>query len=180
MSSPGSRDDRPRTPDPDTGLSAARHVRYGIHLFRPADSDIENVNVHAFRKETEKSSGRKPVDADIVVGSRQQPRAASLRQSQRASNEMGLIKNKYIGRTFIQPSQEMRDKVCDEAFAGSEHRLRLNRAGVFDRAGYHLLRIVDAGRLAPGGALGIASPMIKNFVSTGWICLYTRNCCAFL
>ena len=24
--------------------------------------------------------------------------------------EMGLIKNKYIGRTFIQPSQEMRDK----------------------------------------------------------------------
>ena len=74
-----------------------------IYFSRP-DSDIESVNVHAFRKE----SGRllwhsAPADADIVVGVPDSSLSAAMGYSEESGipYEMGLIKNKYIGRTFI-------------------------------------------------------------------------------
>lgn len=83
-----------------------------IYFARP-DSDIEGCNVHAFRRE----SGRilweeSPVEADIVVGVPDSSLSAAIGYAEASGipYEMGLIKNKYIGRTFIQPSQEMREK----------------------------------------------------------------------
>ncbi|HJA98449.1 MAG TPA: amidophosphoribosyltransferase [Candidatus Alistipes avicola] len=83
-----------------------------IYFARP-DSDIEGCNVHAFRKE----SGRllyheAPVEADIVVGVPDSSLSAAMGYAEESGipYEMGLIKNKYIGRTFIQPSQDMREK----------------------------------------------------------------------
>ncbi len=83
-----------------------------IYFARP-DSDIEGCNVHAFRKE----SGRilweeAPVEADIVVGVPDSSLSAAMGYAEASGlpYEMGLIKNKYIGRTFIQPSQAMREK----------------------------------------------------------------------
>lgn len=83
-----------------------------IYFARP-DSDIEGCNVHAFRK----VSGRllyeeSPVDADIVVGVPDSSLSAAMGYAEASGlpYEMGLIKNKYIGRTFIQPSQELREK----------------------------------------------------------------------
>lgn len=83
-----------------------------IYFARP-DSDIEGCNVHAYRKE----SGRllfqeAPVDADIVVGVPDSSLSAAMGYAEASGlpYEMGLIKNKYIGRTFIQPSQELREK----------------------------------------------------------------------
>ena len=83
-----------------------------IYFARP-DSDIEGCNVHAFRRE----SGRilweeAPVDADIVVGVPDSSLSAAIGYAEASGipYEMGLIKNKSIGRTFIQPSQEMREK----------------------------------------------------------------------
>lgn len=83
-----------------------------IYFARP-DSDIENVNVHAFRKE----SGRllyqeAPVEADIVVGVPDSSLSAAIGFAEESGipYEIGLIKNKYIGRTFIAPSQSMREK----------------------------------------------------------------------
>ncbi len=83
-----------------------------IYFSRP-DSDIERCNVHSFRKE----SGRllfeeAPAEADIVVGVPDSSLSAAMGYSEAGGlpYEMGLIKNKYIGRTFIQPSQEMREK----------------------------------------------------------------------
>ncbi len=83
-----------------------------IYFARP-DSDIEGCNVHAFRKE----SGRilweqSPVEADIVVGVPDSSLSAAMGYAEASGlpYEMGLIKNKYIGRTFIQPSQAMREK----------------------------------------------------------------------
>lgn len=82
-----------------------------IYFARP-DSDIEGCNVHAYRKESGRLLfGEAPAEADIVVGvpdSRTAPRG--LCRGERLPYEMGLIKNKYIGRTFIQPSQELREK----------------------------------------------------------------------
>ena len=83
-----------------------------IYFARP-DSDIDGCNVHAYRKE----SGRllfkeSPADADIVVGVPDSSLSAAMGYAEASGlpYEMGLIKNKYIGRTFIQPSQELREK----------------------------------------------------------------------
>ena len=83
-----------------------------IYFSRP-DSDIESMNVHSFRKETGKLLFRdSPAEADIVVGVPDSSLSAAMGYAEASGlpYEMGLIKNKYIGRTFIQPSQEMRDK----------------------------------------------------------------------
>ena len=83
-----------------------------IYFARP-DSDIERCNVHAFRKR----SGRllwqeSPADADVVVGVPDSSLSAAMGFAEASGipYEMGLIKNRYIGRTFIQPSQAMREK----------------------------------------------------------------------
>lgn len=83
-----------------------------IYFARP-DSDIEGCNVHAYRKE----SGRllwqeSPAEADIVVGVPDSSLSAAMGYAEASGlpYEMGLIKNKYIGRTFIQPTQELREK----------------------------------------------------------------------
>ena len=50
--------------------------------------------------------------SDIVVGVPDSSLSAAMGYAEASGlpYEMGLIKNKYIGRTFIQPSQAMRDK----------------------------------------------------------------------
>lgn len=83
-----------------------------IYFARP-DSDIENVNVHAFRKESGKLLYKQnPIDADIVIGVPDSSLSAAIGYAEASgiSYEMGLIKNKYIGRTFIEPSQALREK----------------------------------------------------------------------
>lgn len=83
-----------------------------IYFSRP-DSDIEGRNVHAFRKDSGKLLAREShVDADIVIGVPDSSLSAAIGYSEetKVPYELGLIKNKYVGRTFIQPSQEMREK----------------------------------------------------------------------
>jgi len=82
-----------------------------IYFSRP-DSDLEGCNVHSYRKE----SGRKlweeaPADADIVIGVPDSSLSAAMGYSEASGipYEMGLIKSKYVGRTFIMPSQELRE-----------------------------------------------------------------------
>ena len=83
-----------------------------IYFARP-DSDIDGCNVHAFRKESGRRLWREaPADADIVVGVPDSSLSAAMGYAEASGlpYEMGLIKNKYIGRTFIQPSQSLREK----------------------------------------------------------------------
>ena len=83
-----------------------------IYLARP-DSDIEGCNVHAYRKESGKLLFEEaPADADIVVGVPDSSLSAAMGYAEASGlpYEMGLIKNKYIGRTFIQPTQALREK----------------------------------------------------------------------
>ncbi len=83
-----------------------------IYFSRP-DSDIEGVNVHASRKEMGRILFEEaPVDADVVVFVPDSSTSAALGYSEASGIplEMGLIKNRYVGRTFIQPSQELREK----------------------------------------------------------------------
>lgn len=83
-----------------------------VYFARP-DSDIEGLNVHAFRKESGKILYKEcPTEADIVIGVPDSSLSAAIGYSEESGipYEMGLIKNKYVGRTFIQPSQELREK----------------------------------------------------------------------
>lgn len=83
-----------------------------IYFSRP-DSNIERVNVHAFRKLTGRYLYEEaPVDADIVVGVPDSSLSAATGYAEASGLpcEMGLLKNKYIARTFIQPSQALREK----------------------------------------------------------------------
>ncbi len=81
-----------------------------IYFARP-DSDIEGINVHSYRVESGKILFREnPVEADLVFGVPDSGISGAIGYS-RASGlplEMGLIKNFYTGRTFIQPNQNLR------------------------------------------------------------------------
>ena len=83
-----------------------------IYFARP-DSDIEGCNVHTFRKRSGKMLYEEhPVEADIVVPVPDSSLSAASGYSEASGipYEMGLIKSKYVGRTFIQPTQALRDK----------------------------------------------------------------------
>ncbi len=83
-----------------------------IYYARP-DSDIEGCNVHSYRKESGRRLYREcPADADIVVGVPDSSLSAAMGYAEESGipYEMGLIKNKYIGRTFIEPTQDMRER----------------------------------------------------------------------
>lgn len=83
-----------------------------IYFSRP-DSDLDGCNVHNYRKESGKILWEEsPCEADIVVGVPDSSLSAAMGYAEASGlpYEMGLIKNKYVGRTFIQPSQSMREK----------------------------------------------------------------------
>lgn len=103
------------------GLRSQHYSQYKRHLmcameyiyFARPDSDIEGCNVHSYRKESGRLLWQEaPADVDIVIGVPDSSLSAASGYSEASGipYEMGLIKNKYIGRTFIQPSQEMREK----------------------------------------------------------------------
>ncbi|GGJ09830.1 amidophosphoribosyltransferase [Alicyclobacillus cellulosilyticus] len=82
-----------------------------IYFARP-DSDIDGWNVHAIRKQLGRILARKhPAQGDIVIGVPDSSisAAAGFAEASGIPLEMGLVKNRYIARTFIQPSQELRD-----------------------------------------------------------------------
>ena len=83
-----------------------------IYFARP-DSDIDGCNVHTFRKESGKLLHKEsPVEADIVIGVPDSSLSAAIGYAEASGipYEMGLVKSKYVARTFIQPSQSMREK----------------------------------------------------------------------
>jgi amidophosphoribosyltransferase len=82
-----------------------------IYFARP-DSDIYGLNVHSARKALGRQLARKaPVEADLVTGVPDSSLSAGSGFAEEAGipYEMGLVKNRYIGRTFISPEQSMRE-----------------------------------------------------------------------
>jgi len=82
-----------------------------MYLARP-DSDLQGRNVHLVRKEMGRRLARQaPVEADVVVGVPDSGISAAVGYAEEAAvpYELGLIKNRYVGRTFIQPTQTLRE-----------------------------------------------------------------------
>ena len=81
-----------------------------IYFARP-DSDIEGVNVHSYRQQAGRILFREsPVQADMVFGVPDSGISGAIGYSRESGLllETGLIKNFYVGRTFIQPTQDLR------------------------------------------------------------------------
>jgi amidophosphoribosyltransferase len=82
-----------------------------IYFARP-DSQLEGVNMHAVRKAMGRELAKEsPVEADIVIGVPDSSISAATGYAEEAEipYEVGLIKNRYIARTFILPSQLRRE-----------------------------------------------------------------------
>lgn len=83
-----------------------------IYFARP-DSNIQGINVHTARKRMGAQLAREFKEtADIVVGVPNSSLSAAMGFAEESGlpNEMGLIKNQYTQRTFIQPTQELREQ----------------------------------------------------------------------
>jgi amidophosphoribosyltransferase len=83
-----------------------------IYFSRP-DSNIHGINVHAARKNLGKQLAKEvPIQADVVTGVPDSSISAAIGYAEESGipYEMGLIKNRYVGRTFIQPSQSLREQ----------------------------------------------------------------------
>ena len=82
-----------------------------IYFARP-DSVIEGTCVHEARLQAGRFLAQEhPVEADVVIGAPDSGLDAALGYAQESGIPYGIgfIKNKYIGRTFISPTQTMRE-----------------------------------------------------------------------
>lgn len=83
-----------------------------IYFARP-DSTIDGISVYEARVE---AGGHlyheSPVEADLVIGVPDSgiPAAVGYAKASGIPYGIGLIKNKYVGRTFIAPNQKMRER----------------------------------------------------------------------
>ncbi|GAB4323628.1 MAG: amidophosphoribosyltransferase [Dehalococcoidia bacterium] len=105
-----------------------------IYFARP-DSRIDGTLIYAAREELGARLAREhPADADIVIGVPDSAIPAAIgyaRQSGLPYRE-GLIKNRYVGRTFIQPDQRIRDAGVHLKFNALSEVLRGKRVVVVD------------------------------------------------
>ena len=83
-----------------------------IYFARP-DSEVDGISVHSVRKELGRQLCREShVESDIVVGVPDSGLAAAIGYAEESGlpYELGMMKNRYVGRTFIQPNQALRQR----------------------------------------------------------------------
>lgn len=81
-----------------------------IYFARP-DSVMDGVSIHGSRIQAGRLLARQhPVDADIVIGVPDSGLDAAIGYARESGIEygMGFVRNNYVGRTFIKPTQEQR------------------------------------------------------------------------
>ena len=97
------------TEDTQVAIAAMEYVYFA----RP-DSNIAGINVHSARKRTGRTLAKEQPtpDADMVIGVPNSSLSAASGYAEESGlpYEMGLIKNQYVARTFIQPTQELREQ----------------------------------------------------------------------
>ena len=117
-----------------------------IYFARP-DSRIDGVSVHAARIRAGSVLAKThPVDADIVIGVPDSGLDAALGFSQESGIPygIGLIKNKYIGRTFISPGQNARLDQVKIKLSAIEESVRGKRVVLIDDS---IVRGTTSGRI---------------------------------
>ncbi|MBO4414297.1 MAG: amidophosphoribosyltransferase, partial [Clostridia bacterium] len=92
------------------GTAEAKHCVFEYIYFARPDSVLDGVAVHGARVKAGKILAQTyPVDADIVIGVPDSGLDAALGYAEASGIPygIGLIKNKYVGRTFIDPDGRM-------------------------------------------------------------------------
>ena len=105
-------DDGCRTLGSSDGSGQSLCIFEYIYFARP-DSSLGDVELHGARvRMGELLAEEAPVDADIVmpIPDSGTPAAIGFARASGIPFMEGLIKNRYVGRTFIQPAQAMRDQ----------------------------------------------------------------------
>lgn len=105
----------------ETGVKSIRYAENNkvapcsfehIYFARP-DSIIDGINVYEARVKAGRLLAKQmKIEADIVIGVPDSgiPAAIGYAEESGIPYAMGLIKNKYIGRTFIKPTQALREQ----------------------------------------------------------------------
>jgi len=89
-----------------------KHCIFEYVYFARPDSQVFGQSVYKTRKAMGKELAKiEPIEADVVipVPDGGVPSAIGYAQESGIPYEMGIMRNHYIGRTFIEPTQEMRD-----------------------------------------------------------------------
>ena len=139
-----------------------------VYFARP-DSIVDGVSVYEFRRKCGmKLASQRKINADVVMAVPDSgiPAAIGYAEASGIPYGEGLIKNKYMGRTFILPEQAMRDDAVRIKLATIKHNIEGRRLIIIDDSivrGTTLRRIV--GHLRDAGAKEIhvcsASPEVK-------------------
>ena len=117
-----------------------------IYFARP-DSVIDEVSVHASRLCAGKILAKThPVEADVVIGVPDSGLDAALGYSQESGIPygIGMIKNKYIGRTFIAPGQSTRLDQVKIKLSAIEETVKGKRVVLIDDS---IVRGTTSGRI---------------------------------
>lgn len=97
-------------------VAYAQHTKHAVCSFeyiyfaRP-DSNINGINVHQARRQLGiQLATEHPADADLVLGVPDSSISSAIGYAEALGipYELGLVKNRYVGRTFIRPNQKTR------------------------------------------------------------------------
>lgn len=159
-----------REPVKRSGQRPALCIFEYVYFARP-DSRIDGQTVHLVRQRFgRKLAEESPVDADVVIGVPDSSLAAAMAYAQVLGIPYteGLIKNRYIGRTFIQPSQRMRKNQVRLKFNALRDNLQGRRVVLVDDSivrGTTMGPLVNLVREAGGAAevhVRVASPPVRH------------------
>ena len=83
-----------------------------IYFARP-DSKLDGKSIYLLRREAGRNLAKEcPAKGDIVISAPDSGTVAAIGYAEESGipYDEGLIKNRYVGRTFIQPTQELREQ----------------------------------------------------------------------
>ena len=186
-----------RSMKPDFGDKKKALCIFEYIYFARSDSFIDGVSVYEARKQAGRILARKyPVEADMVVGVPESGIDAAIGYSEESGipYEKAIVKNSYIGRTFIKPSQKERMKSVKIKLNPIADKIKGKRVVIIDdsivrgETSKHIVRLMREAGAAEVHML-ISSPpfvcpcyfgvdihdkesLIANKLSTSEICEY--------
>ena len=105
-----------------------------VYIARP-DSILDGASVYESRYEAGRTLAQEqPCDADMVIGAPDSGLVASMGYANESGIPYGsgLLKNRYVGRTFIQPDQMQRELSVNMKFAALRHSIAGKRLVMID------------------------------------------------
>lgn len=115
--------------------------------FARTDSKIDGLGVYESRKEAGRLLARQsPVEADVVIGVPESGIDAAIGYSEESGipYQKGIVKNSYIGRTFIKPTQSERERSVRIKLNALESEVRGKRVVLLDDS---IVRGTTSGRI---------------------------------